>query len=486
MRAAHIVLIVLAIAGIGCQGEARLETVAAGTALTGVNVVDVESGAILPDMTVVIDGDRITHVAGSDSVRLSSDVTQIPLPGTYVVPGLWDMHGHTYSDAEARGAFLPAFIAHGVTGIRDMFADCHAVCAGTDSRATTKIADVRHPSAGMGRAWDDDIAAGRLVGPRIVRSSYSITSSAETAWPSSRVVDGVADAREAVLLAAGRGVDFVKVYHDLGREEFLEIARVADSLSLPLAGHAPFALTPEEISDAGMDSFEHMLRLNRYCVGESGAAASLADSFPSAIEQATAFCSETFSRLAANRTHLVPTLIVLRNMGDLRNLGAASDPRRRLLPRDLLGLWDSAASDDELTDAALASNTTMHRIAAALVVAAHAAGVPVLAGSDVPNPHVYPGSGLHDELVELVRAGFTPLDALRSATITPARFLKRDDELGTVSAGKLADLVVLSANPIDDIGRIRDIQVVVANGRVYARDDLDRLMAAIEDFSRTF
>lgn len=480
------VLSILAVGAAGC-GTPALETVSAGVAVTGVSVLDVESGTVRPDMTVVIEEDRIIRVSPSDSLLLGASVMEIELPGAYVLPGLWDMHAHTYSDTEVREAFLPAFVLHGVTGIRDMFADCHEVCAGVDSRAVTTIMDAQHPSAETVTRWQDDIAAGRLVGPRIVRSSYIISSG--PGWPSARPVSGVADARAAVLTAAERGVDFIKVYPTLAREEFLEIARVADSLGLPLAGHAPSSLSPLESSSAGMDSFEHLDRLVSFCTGDRGPIvpdASGASLVGVIIEGAVESCAEVFPTLVANGTHLVPTLSVLRGYAELRAPGRASDPRRSMLPRDILDLWDALVSDDRVPDQALAAMGVQYRIAGALIVAAHEAGVAVMAGSDTPNPNVYPGSGLHDELSELVAAGLSPLDAIRAATVVPARFLDVNEELGAVSPGYLADLVVVSENPLEDIERLRHIELVVADGRLYDREDLARIRSAIEEFSRSF
>ena len=109
----------------------------------------------------------------------------------------------------------------------------------------------------------------------------------------------------------------------------------------------------------------------------------------------------------------------------------------------------------------------------------HDAGVPLLAGSDSANPYTYPGSGLHDELEELVAAGLTPVEALRTATTAPAKYLEAEDSLGSITVGKVADLVLLSANPLEDIQNVRRIEAVVARGRLFDRSDLDRMLAEV-------
>ena len=475
------VVLTLFLCGLAACGE-RLP---ADFVLREVNIVDVEAGQILPKQDVAVLGNRITGITPAASNQEYLAAVEVDASGQYLIPGLWDMHAHTYADAEARTAFLPAFVAHGVTGIREMFADCYEACAGSDGLSVTKLMEIRHPPASMVQAWSDDVAAGKLVGPRIVRSSYVIAGAVENAWPSSRVVEGIADARDAVLQSAERDVDFIKIYDDLGRDEFFEIARVADSLSLPVAGHVPLSVTPEEASEAGMDSFEHLLRLASYCVRDPGEAGPGAEDWNGAERlrnlASPQECLGTFSTMARNGTHIVPTLVVLGAYANIRALSDPADPRRRYLPAHILELWDSRSRDEALTDAVLAYLDAIHDAAAALVPVAHGAGVQVLAGSDTPNPYVYPGSGLHDELEELVRAGLSPLDALRAATLNPARYFDALDSLGTVEAGKLADLVLLEANPLDEIGNTRRIEAVIANGRLFDRARLDDVLASIQD-----
>lgn len=488
MRGLIVLFIALLVGPGACADHA---SVSSGTALVDVTVIDLDRASVDSAMTVVVDGSRITHVAPTADLRLGDDVRRIHLAGTYILPGLWDMHAHTYADEEARAVFLPAFIAHGVTGIREMFSDCYEACAGSNARDLRDLSEIRHPSASMVQTWQDDVEAGRMAGPRIVRSSYFIAGRARDlpfplpTWPSSRVVEGLAEAREAVLESAARGVDFIKIYGDLGREEFFEIARVADSLALPLSGHVPYAISPTEASDAGMDSFEHGLRLVDYCVRDVEPADAGADGWSPAERLrhlgSPRQCLDTFHTMAANGTYLVPTLTVIRAMVDSRVSPAASDPQRRYLPAHILDRWD--ARSQAVPDPALDFAHAIHDAVAAIVPVAYEAGVAILAGSDTPNPYVYPGAGLHDELAELVEAGLTPLDALRAATAVPARYLDGEADLGSVAVGKLADLVVLSENPLEDISRTRSIQLVVANGRVYTRTDLDRLLAEMERYS---
>ena len=111
----------------------------------------------------------------------------------------------------------------------------------------------------------------------------------------------------------------------------------------------------------------------------------------------------------------------------------------------------------------------------------HKAGVSFLAGTDTPaGVHIFPGYSLHEELQRFVAAGFTPLEALQTATLNPARFFGMEDQTGTVEKGRFADLVLLSANPLEDIGNTQKIAGVIVNGRYYRRDELDKMLGEVE------
>lgn len=194
--------------------------------------------------------------------------------------------------------------------------------------------------------------------------------------------------------------------------------------------------------------------------------------------QDDARCRRLAERFIENETWLVPTLVSLRGKAYMRDLATAGDPRTRYVtpPRR----WTAPGPfllpySEEQWEVHQARYEREKEIVGMMA----AAGVPILAGSDA-TPWVFPGFGLHDELELLVEAGLTPLHALQSATLDPVRFFKRTDELGTVEEGKLADLVLLGANPLEDITNTRRIRAVIADGRLYRRADLDRLLAEVE------
>jgi imidazolonepropionase-like amidohydrolase len=197
--------------------------------------------------------------------------------------------------------------------------------------------------------------------------------------------------------------------------------------------------------------------------------------------QDDARCRALVGRLARNGTAQVPTLVAARGYAYMRELAAGGDPRLRYLDPEIEGFWTPSSNPftSRFPEERWLSAQAQYRRLVELVPLMAAAGVPILAGSDTPNPWVIPGFGLHDELELLVQAGLTPLQALQAATVNPARFLGRTDELGTVGIGKLADLLVLEANPLEDITATRRIRAVVADGRLYRRAELDGLLDAL-------
>lgn len=187
-----------------------------------------------------------------------------------------------------------------------------------------------------------------------------------------------------------------------------------------------------------------------------------------------------YARFVRNGTWQVPTLTVLRGMASLDDPQFTADPRLKYLPPVFRSWWSQKPTPE-----AAAAMKGLYRRSAGLVRAMHRAGVPFLAGTDTPNPFVFPGFSLHDELALLVgEGGFTPLEALQAATRDPARFLGREKDLGTVEPGKLADLVLLDADPLADIHNTTRIAAVVANGRLLPRDRLDRMLAEVEAANR--
>jgi imidazolonepropionase-like amidohydrolase len=287
-----------------------------------------------------------------------------------------------------------------------------------------------------------------------------------------------------------RGADFIKVYSKLPRDAYLAIADEAKKEGLVFAGHVPEAVSAVEASDAGQKSFEHFYGIFVACSNDEEnlrkeevdamkafdnveARALMRRTWDKAIDNySEAKAKALYAHLAKNGTWQDPTLTVLRAVASLDDEKFTSDPRVKYMPAYIRSGWKPA-----VTPEASASMKRVYRQSISVATAMHRAGVPFLAGTDVTNPYCFPGFSLHDELALLVdECKFTPLEALACATCNPARFLGMEKDLGTVTKGKLADLVLLDANPLDDIKNTQKIAAVVAGGKLITKAELQKML----------
>lgn len=443
-------------------------------AIRNVTVVDVTSvsadRALLPSQTVVIDGDRITQVGPAASVRVPEEATIINASGKYLIPGLWDMHAHVLFNG-MRDPLLKLLIANGITGIRDM-----------GGEQLDQLEGLKQ-----------EIAAGRIVGPRIVASG-PIVDGPQPVWPFSISVSDAESGRAAVRALKHKGADFIKVYSLLPRTAYFAIAEEARKQHLPFAGHVPNAITAVEAADAGQRSIDHVrlyldvsseeteLRAERAAAEAKGSAEFMRVRATQAARLMSSLSPTKITalahRFARTGTWFVPTLAVHRGFAFLKDSVLINDGRRRYMPADIKNMW--ATQQTRTPDAVVAQSRAYFEKDLELVGRMHEGGANILAGSDMLNPHVFPGFSLHEELALLVRAGLTPFEALQAATINPASYLGRTAEFGSITVGKRADLILLEANPLDMIVNTERIHTVFARGKGFDTEQRRALLAEVE------
>ena len=440
-------------------------------AFTHAMVVDATGAAAQPDMTVVITDDRITALG--KNAEIPTNAVVVDATGKFLIPGLWDMHVHWYEKD-----YLPLFIANGVTGVRMM--------AGFP----------------LHHEWRKQIEQGLLTGPRLLIGS-PLVDGPRPFWPGSITAGNEAEGRRAVLQVKQGRADFVKVYSALPREAYFAIADEAKKQGIPFSGHVPLSVSAEEASAAGQGTVEHLTGILPAC---STREAELLKSAQEALAEVSTtnrqaalramvlenrLALETYSPTKAdslfallkkNHTWQCPTLIVLSNITFIDEPSMPGDPRLKYMPRAVKSGWDPPNDDlfKGRTPESIALRKKLFLKEVELVGAMQRAGVGMLAGTDTLNPYCFPGFSLHDELALLVRAGLTPMQALQAATLNPARFMGREHELGTVENGKLADLVLLDANPLSDISNTRKIAAVVFGGRLFSTPLLAAMLARAE------
>jgi imidazolonepropionase-like amidohydrolase len=438
-----------------CAGRGSQSTVA----ITHVSVIDVARGTIRPDNTVLITGNRISYEGPSSSARIPSASRVIDGRGKYLIPGLWDMHTHDFVSLFSDFAG-PLMIANGVTGAREM-----------GYYVDTTL------------SWRAAIAAGREIGPRLV-AGVRVDGPVNKARYVAHVVTEQDGVRAVDTLSrrkdASRRADFIKTYSWIPRAAYFGIAREAKQLGVTFAGHVPYSVSVVEASSAGQKSIEHEDDLMRACSSKDSvlrarfgdtATFSSPDQAGLIREQSRvlrssydpAICRGVIATLARNQTWVTPTLVVYQPYAHSFDSASTHPEWSKYVPGLVRAGWMHRAAASAPNDSVVVRSFFSFERTGDL----RKAGVKLLAGTDAPQAFIYPGFSLHDELALLVRSGLTPLEALRTATYNPAEFLGALDSLGTVANGKIADLILLDANPLTDIRNTRRIAVVIANGRVF-------------------
>ena len=304
-------------------------------------------------------------------------------------------------------------------------------------------------------------------------------------FPSSIAIKTPEDGRRAVDDLKRRGADFIKLQSLIPRDAVFAIADEAKKQGITFVGHVPDSVRASEMSDAGQKSFEHL-------IGIFEGSSPLEDEFIKGKKTEKQFLSTydpkraqaLFTLLAKNQTWQCPTLVWERGGNLIDETDFAHDSRAKYVPAYWKDVTWKRFTEEIMHDFNTDDLATRKRFVEKeleVVNAMHRAGIPFLAGTDTPpGVYIFPGFSLHEELQRFVAAGFTPLEALQTATINPARFLGMEDKLGTIEQEKLADLVLLDANPLDDIRNTQKIAAVVVNGRYLSREELDKMLAGVE------
>jgi len=410
-------------------------------AIAHATVIDPAAGSSRPDMTVLVRGTRIEAAGPSRSVRIPAGTPVIDATGKFLIPGLWDMHVHT--DVPGGRALLGLYVANGVTGVRDMDGD-----------------------VGHLRGFQRDISAGSLSGPRMVVSGPYLVG--QPVPLPHFLVRTPEEAVAGVDSLARLHVDFIKVHNGMPPAAYFAVAREARRRGMVFAGHVFPPVTPMQASDSGQRSLEHLTGFPNTCAGDDSAVIAGASGLQRFLlgNCSTEDLRPTFARLVANHTWITPTLIVQTEI--VNPSVVPNDSLIRYFGDSLQALWRLVLPQaGNVTPAVVAGGARLFEKRLALVKALYDAKAAMLVGTDAPLRASPPGFGVHDELALLVRAGLTPLDALRAATSGPASYFAATDSLGSVTAGRVADLVLLDANPLADIANTRRISAVVANGRLY-------------------
>jgi imidazolonepropionase-like amidohydrolase len=437
-------------------------------AITNVNVIDATGNPVKTGMTVIIHGGRIESIGKTGKIKIPAGATTLDGSGKFLIPGLWDMHVHViFGDwiPGGRDVSLPLFVANGVTGIRDMGGDLDTLLH-----------------------WRSDTAAGAALGPHMIIAGPMLDGP-KSRFPSSLSLATADDGKKAVDDLKAKGVDFIKVQSFITRDAYFAVAAETKRMGMTLVGHVPDTIRASEASDAGQKSIEHL-------TGIFEGASTAEDSFLKGATKTPKIYLDTYdedrakdliARLARNHTWLVPTLVWERGQWLVDDIDYSHDKDLAYAPvswqqKSWPSFTKSILSELDTDDVSIRRKFVQKEFE--IIGAMHKAGVPMMAGTDTAAAvAVLPGFSVHTELECFVQAGFTPIEALQTATLNPAKFLGLEKQMGTVETGKLANLVLLDANPLDDIRNTRKIAAVILHGKLLSRADLDQILNQVAAFA---
>lgn len=454
MRIKVIVLSLCLAATAALVGQNRLAVPlenATSVVISGATVIDVRTGERIKNGVIVIEGDRIKQVGKAGEVDIPASAQIVDARGKWVIPGLTDMHSHVSSTP---GLPLGLYLANGVTTIRDPGGNLTLL-----------------------RLMREQIDSGKLTGPRLYFAG-PILDGNPPVWPSGSIlVDTPERAESAVNFLIDQGVDYVKVYNNITEPVLKAIIRTAHQREIPVVGHVPRSITMTRAVELGMDCLEHIRVTGRELLPLEEA--NKIDFLPlgrretllwQQFDLGSGEIAKLVALLVEKKVFLDPTLAVDEKTFVFFNEPQAKDPNNRFLPREIADEWAGRQTPEiykvpiELRAAAIAGFKKRQQFVGML----SRAGVQIIAGTDGPGfGKLLPGFGLQHELELLVESGLKPIEAIRAATITAARALKRDKELGSIEVGKFADLVILNADPLTDIGNAKKIHLIMKGGQTY-------------------
>ena len=430
------------------------------TIISNCNIIDVKTGAIFEGGDIWINKDRILKITPHNK-NLTTTVTLIDATNKYVIPGLWDMHAHIV-DFD----WVPnLYTALGITGIRTMH----------------------------GGSLIDSVRANRKDGFfRGFEFLYGspITDGPGENWPGTKVASNPDEGRLLVRDYYEKGYDFVKVYNFLDYETYMAIADECHKLNFPFAGHVPMSLTTKEAIVAGQKSIEHGLGLehalkNPRFIKKFGDYDSFGHfTFDFMAEYSSELSDNVLENTKSHYTWFCPTLIAIKNSAYQQRYDSIfkNDRRLQYIPEEEQNYWFGDITEEGTPSYLVAEKKYTNALIAEFKLRLSYLkpmldnGSRFLAGTDTSNPNVYPGFSLHDELKLFVEAGFSELEALQTATLNPAIFVEREDELGTVEEGKIANILILDKNPMENIENTLTIHALVRRGEYLSKTELNKLL----------
>ena len=448
---------------VACQTE-KPESV--DLLILNARIIDVSNGEVSEDQLIAIRQDTIRFVGEMADTSSYTASALLDANHRLAMPGLWDMHVHFRGGdtlIQENKNLLPLFLAHGVTTVRD---------AGGD--ITPAVLE-----------WRKAIQKGQLDGPDIFTSGPKLDGP-DPAWPGSLPITTAEDIPPALDSLEQLGADYVKTYDgSLTTEMYYEIVRQTEERGLKITGHMPFDASILEAADLGLDGTEHLYYAMTAASPVQDSLRALNKGFGSLPDYIETYdpqlAEEAFRKLGSREFYATPTLHVGHTIANLHQADHSGAPLlafmgpsiQKTYERRVRGAQNASPEQQQ-------RRAQMEGIFISMVAPMQKAGITILAGSDCGpyNSYVYPGASLQEELILLVEAGLTPREALEASVINGPRFFELSDAYGSLAPGKVANLILLDRNPLEDIENIRSVSTVVKGAKVYDEDKIRDMMDA--------
>ena len=454
--------------------------------IKSITIIDMKSGDILENRDILIKNNKISAIDTTGILKVNATALIINGSKKYIMPGLWDMH--THSNQHSEWLHHPLYIANGVTGIRDMSGQLNerdSYWVGSKERLH----------------WNAELNTNQRITPRhVLQSSYQIdgASSVPENFPDFFTLEKEEHVDSLLSFYKNESVDFIKVYQQIQPNMYKKLALAAPKYKLHLAGHKPMFVSLENAILLGQRSFEHgrIFMFESFPQADSlrnpkNWKAFFSKSKKSIVED---FNPESAKKLMTlmkkNNAHWTPTLQTLKfeafahksTFIDNHNLKYVTSIRKNIW----WGIDVRNNKKKNLSEEENGLSTDFYNAAKKQIKMANEIGVPIMTGTDVTDSYTFAGFSIHNELEDLTKSGLSNLEALQSATIIPAKFVGKEKDYGTIENGKIADLIILNKNPLENITHSKTIDGVIMNGIYYDSDKLNELKNFTQSISSSF
>ena len=447
--------------------------------IKNISIIDPIDG-LQSTKSVVITDNIITNILDDDNEFTADNKNIIDATGKYLIPGLWDAHIHFSFDTNL-APFMPGlFLAHGVTSVRD---------TGGPIDLVVKMKDLSL----MDPIYNPTVY---IAGP-LIDGTPNVYNNSSPSFPLLSIENNdIIDIESNVLGIVEREVDLLKAYEMLTENQFLAIMRIAKKANLKVTGHIPLSMTLFSAIDSGLNGIEH---LRNFALSIASNSDDLyrerlellknPDDLPGSDlrsqihskQRMKALDSIDYNKfeeaanlLASKNVWQTPTLFLYRNSSQKTFKDPSFKNELNKLPNQTKQKWIKEISE---TDTIIDKNSVRYsKWLEEATGKLHKKNVPFMAGTDTPIGYLIPGRSLHIELEVMVESGFSNLEAIKSATVNPAKFFGLENKEGRIKDGYKADLVILNSNPLDNIRNTQDISAVIKNGEFLSRESLDSLI----------